>query len=130
MSKLKAFVRFDGSGRIVPSSLILQSNKPKVGNWKEINSSECCNYTTTTTTTIRPNYIIQRCGYPSQLLIISYKGEELAIGNVIKTLSRRCYTIINTTTDLPNSEYVPGVYSSCSVCISSLTTTTTTTISN
>lgn len=50
-NKLKAFVRFDGSGRIVPSSLIVQAFKPKVGNYKEIDAKECCNDTTTTTTT-------------------------------------------------------------------------------
>ena len=48
---LKAFVRFDGSGRIVAGSLILRKNKPKVGKWKEIQAYECCNFTTTTTTT-------------------------------------------------------------------------------
>jgi hypothetical protein len=53
-NKLKAFVRFDGSGRVIPSSLILQKSKPKVGNWKEIDANECCNYTTTTTTTAAP----------------------------------------------------------------------------
>lgn len=42
MSKLKAYIRYDGTGRIVPSSLILQRFKPKVGNWKEIPASECC----------------------------------------------------------------------------------------
>lgn len=41
-NKLKAFVRFDGSGRIVPGSLNVQSIKPKDGNWKQINSKECC----------------------------------------------------------------------------------------
>jgi hypothetical protein len=54
-NKLKAFVRFDGSGRVIPSSLILQKSKPKVGNWKEINATQCCDAaptTTTTTTTI------------------------------------------------------------------------------
>ena len=50
-NKLKAFVRFDGSGRIVPSSLIVQAFKPKVGNYQEIDAKECCNYTPTTTTT-------------------------------------------------------------------------------
>ena len=40
---LKAYVRFDGSGRIIPSSVILQRFKPAVGNWKEINANECCN---------------------------------------------------------------------------------------
>ena len=42
-NKLKAFVRFDGSGRIVPSSLIVQAFKPKVGNYVEIDAKECCN---------------------------------------------------------------------------------------
>ena len=49
-NKLKAFVRFDGSGRIIPSSLIVQAFKPKVGNWKEIDAKECCNYVAPTTT--------------------------------------------------------------------------------
>lgn len=55
MSKnnLKAYVRYDGSGRIIPGSLILNRFKPKVGNWKETNSSLCCNgglcYTITVT---------------------------------------------------------------------------------
>ena len=47
---LKAFVRFDGSGRVVAGSLILRKNKPKVGKWKEITANECCNDITTTTT--------------------------------------------------------------------------------
>ena len=40
---LKAYVRFDGSGRAVSSSLIWRKNKPKVGNWKEVQGYECCN---------------------------------------------------------------------------------------
>jgi hypothetical protein len=47
---LKAFVRFDGSGRVVSSSLILRKNKPKVGKWKEIEGYECCNDVTLTFT--------------------------------------------------------------------------------
>lgn len=50
-NKLKAYVRFDGTGRLIAGSLILQRSKPKVGNWKEIPANECCNPTTTTTTT-------------------------------------------------------------------------------
>ena len=50
-NQLKAYVRFDGTGRIVPSSLILQRFKPKDGNWQEIDSKECCNFVPTTTTT-------------------------------------------------------------------------------
>jgi hypothetical protein len=56
MAKLKAFVRFNGSGTIVPSSIILAKSKPRVGKWVEIDAYECCNYipTTTTTTTLDP----------------------------------------------------------------------------
>ena len=54
-NKLKAYVRYDGTGRVIAGSLILQRFKPKVGNWQEIDANECCNYvpgsTTTTTTT-------------------------------------------------------------------------------
>jgi hypothetical protein len=52
--RLKAYVRFDGSGRIVAGSLILRRKKPKVGKWVEIPAYECCNPTTTTTTTVTP----------------------------------------------------------------------------
>jgi hypothetical protein len=40
---LKAFIRYDGSGRAVSSSLIWRKNKPKVGKWKEVQGYECCN---------------------------------------------------------------------------------------
>jgi hypothetical protein len=51
---LKAYVRFDGSGRVVAGSLILRRKKPKVGNWVEIPAYECCNPTTSSTTTATP----------------------------------------------------------------------------
>lgn len=47
---LKAYVRYDGTGRVVPGSLILSRIKPKVGRWTETTAYECCNSTTTTTT--------------------------------------------------------------------------------
>ena len=50
-NKLKAYVRYDGTGRVIAGSLILQRFKPKVGNWQEIDANECCNYVPTTTTT-------------------------------------------------------------------------------
>lgn len=49
-NKLKAYVRYDGTGRVIAGGPILQRFKPKVGNWVEIDASECCNTTTTTTT--------------------------------------------------------------------------------
>lgn len=42
---LKAYVRFDGSGRIVAGSLILRRKMPKVGKWMEIPAYQCCNPT-------------------------------------------------------------------------------------
>lgn len=50
-NRLKAYVRYDGSGRVIAGSLILQRFKPKVGNWQEIPANECCNYIPPTTTT-------------------------------------------------------------------------------
>ena len=50
-NKLKAFIRFDGTGRLIAGSLILRRNKPTVGDWEEIPASVCCNYSTTTSTT-------------------------------------------------------------------------------
>jgi hypothetical protein len=44
---LKAFVRYDGTGKIVSGSLILAKSKPKVGNWEEIDAYLCCTETTT-----------------------------------------------------------------------------------
>lgn len=49
--KLKAYVRFDGQGRVVAGSMILRRKMPKVGKWMEVPTYECCNPTTTTTTT-------------------------------------------------------------------------------
>lgn len=46
---LRAYVRYDGSGRVISNSLILRRKKPKVGNWVEIQTYECCDSTTTTT---------------------------------------------------------------------------------
>lgn len=48
---LKAYVRYDGSNRVVAGSLIFRRKKPTVGRWHEISISECCEYVPTTTTT-------------------------------------------------------------------------------
>jgi len=48
----KAWVRVDGQGRDVSSSLILRLTKPKNGNWRQVQGYTCCDnqYTTTTST--------------------------------------------------------------------------------
>lgn len=79
-NKLKAFVRFDGSGRVIPSSLILQKSKPKVGNWKEINATECCNGTPTTTTSSSSTSTSTSTSTTTSTTTISV-GQESAIGN-------------------------------------------------
>lgn len=48
---LKAFVRFDANGRVVPGSLILRKKEPATGNWMEVQAYECCDPFLTTTTT-------------------------------------------------------------------------------
>jgi len=42
----KAYVRYDGTGRVIPGSLILNRFKPKVGNWQETPAYLCCNPST------------------------------------------------------------------------------------
>lgn len=42
MSKLKAWVRFDGNKNVVPGSLILRTTKPKLGTWVEVTYNLCC----------------------------------------------------------------------------------------
>jgi hypothetical protein len=42
---LKSYVRYDGSGRVIPGSNVLRKNMPKVGKWKETQAYECCNPT-------------------------------------------------------------------------------------
>ena len=37
---MKAFVRYNSKGIIVPSSFVMKKNKPKVGNWLEISSTK------------------------------------------------------------------------------------------
>jgi hypothetical protein len=85
---LKAYVRFDGTGRIIAGSLILQRFKPKVGNWKEIDANECCNFvpTTTTTTTATPTTTTTT----TTTSALCY-----------------CYVVSNPTLGSLNSEYTP-----------------------
>ena len=81
---MKAYVRFDGTGRIVPSSLILRRKKPKVGKWMEVPAYECCNPTTTTTTTTSCPSTIQFgyydfCGGGGQVTGLSINGVPVTV---------------------------------------------------
>jgi hypothetical protein len=101
-NKLKAYVRFDGTGRIIPGSLILQRFKPAVGNWQETPAYECCNYTPITLVSIsicpgecstcsRPLpivYISENC---FEFLTIGCKVWDDAEGNIPSVLSEFTY---------------------------------------
>ena len=91
--RLKAYVRFDGSGRVVPSSLILQRNKPKVGNWQEIDAYECCNYTTTTTTSTTPTTTTTTTPTPGDCFCYTISNETAG-------------TLLYSYTDCSSSEFV------------------------
>lgn len=69
---LKAYVRFDGTGRIVPSSLILRRKKPKVGKWIEIPAYECCE----PTTTVVPPCVTYEISVGNETITLSYTDCE------------------------------------------------------
>lgn len=48
--RLRAFVKLDARGQVVPSVVLLRLHKPK-GQWLEINADACCTTSTSTTTT-------------------------------------------------------------------------------
>ena len=94
-NKLKAYVRFDGTGRVIAGSLILQRFKPKVGNWVEIDANECCNYvptTTTTTTTSTPTTTTTTTPTPGACFCYTISNETAG-------------TLLYTYTDCSSSEY-------------------------
>jgi hypothetical protein len=97
-NKLKAFVRFDGSGRVVPSSLIVQAFKPKVGNWKEIDAKECCNYvaptTTTTTTTVIYSFDVTQCCSGTPITVYS-ASPSIIVGAFLYTNSELTVPFVN-----------------------------------
>lgn len=49
---LKAYLRYDDTGRISPGSLILRPNIPKGRGWVEVPAYECCNAFTSLSNTI------------------------------------------------------------------------------
>jgi len=86
---LKAFVRYDGSGRVVAGSLILRRQKPKVGNWQEIQGYACCNgatLTTTVATTITNFQVKLFCGGTLTETLISGQNSA-SVANLVTKLN-------------------------------------------
>ena len=80
---LKAFVRYDGSGRVVAGSLILRKQKPKVGKWTEIQGYECCTdhtLTTTVATAITNFKVRMYCGGSTGSELLSSTGWTAGTG--------------------------------------------------
>lgn len=86
-NRLKAWIRYDGAGRVVPGGPILSARKPKVGNWEEIPANLCCNPTTTTTA----------MPLPLRMTFTDISLVEEMIGSVVNDV-----TAWNTFFDLPN----------------------------
>ena len=108
---LKAFVRYDGSGRVVAGSLILRKNKPKVGRWQEIPAYECCNPVPTILTDTIPgefflSYVSIRifCGESTAATVYTDGGaEDMAeliqlLNNNEGTRAFGTYSAVNATT--------------------------------
>lgn len=47
----RAFIKLTREGIVIPGSVVVRAEKPKLGNWREITNDYCCPPTTTTTTT-------------------------------------------------------------------------------
>ena len=86
---LKAFVRYDGSGRVVAGSLIFRRKKPTIGNFQEINSYKCCNFDQSTiVVTVQssfpftyPDFVLQGNGGNEQF-IFAYAQTSGPVNNI------------------------------------------------
>lgn len=77
---LKAYLRYDDTGRISPGSLVLRGNMPKGRGWVEVPAYECCNAAVSISNTIiigeGPGTV---CVYGFEI----YCGESLMLGVAI-----------------------------------------------
>lgn len=78
---LKAYVRYDGSGRIIAGSNIFAKSMPKLGNWKEVQTYICCN-----TPSLNPNCIYftieateGNLDFYFQVFVVNDGGPDLAV---------------------------------------------------
>ncbi len=74
---LKAYLRYDDTGRISPGSLVLRGNMPKGRGWVEVPAYECCNAFVSMSYTISTGEIPGTiCAYGFDI----YCGENRVIG--------------------------------------------------
>ena len=87
---LKAFVRYDGSGRVVAGSLIFRKKKPTIGNFKEIQSYQCCNDVTLTYTVESPtitDVTLRLYCNGTQIHYLYTPSDSTTIGSLISILN-------------------------------------------
>jgi len=64
---LKAYLRYDDTGRISPGSLVLRGNMPKGRGWVEVPAYECCNPFVSISNTIIPG------GTPGTICVYAFE---------------------------------------------------------
>ena len=92
---LKAFVRYDGSGRVVAGSLILRRQKPKVGKWKEIQGYQCCNLPILTSRSMvtfpaSSVGIVIYCDVSDSYINMGLTGTFATIEELVSALNNQC----------------------------------------
>lgn len=143
---LKAYVRYDGSGRVVPGSLILRRNKPKVGNWQQVQGYECNSGGTSyqiiaVSEGAVSSVITYRSGVDNSTQTVNLEGSELLVvticavtGSVSAADAEGTTTTITAGAGCECSSFDPEVSFSntttttTSTSTSTSTTTTTTTV--
>lgn len=89
---LKAFVRYDGSGRVVAGSLIFRRKKPTIGNFQQVQSYQCCNFDQSTIVVAvqssypftYPDFVIQGNGGVDQY-VYGY-GDNTSVADVYELM--------------------------------------------
>jgi hypothetical protein len=76
---LKSYVRYDGSGRVIPGSNVLRKNMPKVGKWKQTQGYECCE-------DILPSNCIQ-------FVVDTRDGSLTFFADIISSIEEYTYTV-------------------------------------
>jgi hypothetical protein len=98
---LKAYARFDGTGRIVPGSLVLRRSKPKVGKWKEVEAYECCTDVTLTYTVSSPtitDVTLRLFCNGTQINYLFTPSDSTTIGSLINILNNT-FNVLGTFTN-------------------------------
>lgn len=130
---LKAYVRYDGSGRVVAGSLVLRRTKPKVGNWQQVQGYECNSGGTSyqviaTASGALSSVITYRSGVDNSTQTVNLVGTNLLVaticavtGSISAVNASGTTTVITAGAGCECSSFDPGV------SFSNTTTTTTTT---